>query len=86
MMRGVNTPLVLLARYNNWIFHLTRRYCAPCYKPIDYIFEFVDNQIKKRIKTEDIDEDMEPRDMVDAFLIEKAKQKRLNLPSADLYT
>jgi hypothetical protein len=86
MLRGIMTPLMLLVRFNNWIFYLTRRYCAKSYEPIYEVFDFIDDQIRNRIKTEDVDENMEPRDMVDSFLIEKVKQKRLDLPSSDLYT
>ncbi|KAI6171091.1 (pine wood nematode) hypothetical protein [Aphelenchoides bicaudatus] len=86
MMRGVLSPIVLLARYNDWIFNVTRNYCSFAYKPIEEIFNFIDDQIRRRIKTEEVDENVEPRDFVDAFLIEKAKQKRLESPSAELYT
>jgi hypothetical protein len=39
------------------------------YKPIQELFDFIDEQIKQRIKTEEIGENIEPQDLVDAFLI-----------------
>jgi hypothetical protein len=56
------------------------------YEPIQELFDFFDEQIKQKVKTEEIDESMEPRHLIDAFLIQKAKQNRLNLPTADIYT
>ncbi|KAI6184682.1 Cytochrome P450 33C9 [Aphelenchoides bicaudatus] len=86
MVRGVSSPIILLSRFNDRIFNLTWRYCSKTYKLIDHVFNFIDDQIHERVKTEEIDENVEPRDFVDAFLIEKAKQRRLGLPSADFYT
>lgn len=85
MLLNFNNLIVLLGRFNEWIEDWTRKYMTHYFMPIRHLFDFIDDQIKRRIKTEEIDEDMEPRDLVDAFLIEKAKQKRLNLPTADLY-
>lgn len=86
VLRMLNDPVLIIARFNLWAKKLSYKYMYSYYRPIQELFDFLDKQIKERIKTEEINENMEPRDLVDAFLIEKAKQKRLNLPTADFYT
>lgn len=86
MLQTFNKPIMLLARFNEWIDIVTKKFIDHHYDPIRALFQFLDDQIKRRVKSEEIDENMEPRDLVDAFLIEKAKQTRLNLPTAELYS
>jgi PhoPQ-activated pathogenicity-related protein len=76
-------PILLIARFNERIEKFTYKYMNSYYKPMQDLFDFIDEKIKERIETEDVHESM---DMVDAFLMEKARQKRLNLSTADLYT
>lgn len=85
MMNLLTNPLLMIIRFNPWLERSSYKYMTGFYKPVQDLYDFIDEQIKQRIKTEEIDENMEPRDLVDAFLIEKAKQKRQNLPTAEMF-
>lgn len=86
MIKSLTSPIMLLLRFNDLMFKLTKQFFLAYFKPAHALFGFIEGQIKRRIKMEDIDETMEPRDLVDAFLIEKARQKRVQGANADLYT
>lgn len=86
MMTVLTNPLTMMVRFNPSIEKHSYPIMKRFYKPIQELFDFIDEQIRQRIKTETIEENIEPHDMLDAFLIEQARQKRLNLPTSDLYT
>ncbi|KAI6196340.1 (pine wood nematode) hypothetical protein [Aphelenchoides besseyi] len=83
IIRCLTQPIVVIARFNDLFFKLTRRYLAHLYRPFEEMFDrmFVDELNKK-----DLDEHAEPRDFVDAFLLEKLKLERENAPNAAFYT
>jgi hypothetical protein len=86
LMALFSHPILMIVSFSKSIQKLSYRFLKSFYKPVYKLFDFINEQIRQRIETENVDEDMEPRDIVDAFLIEKARQERLNLPTAYLYT
>lgn len=69
MMNVFTNPFLMIVRFNPFIEKHSYKIMKRFYKPIQELFDFIDEQIKQRIKTEEIGENIEPQDLVDAFLI-----------------
>ncbi|KAI6227673.1 (pine wood nematode) hypothetical protein [Aphelenchoides fujianensis] len=89
IMACLTHPIVVIARYNDLFFSLTRRLFSGFYRPFQELFDFLEENVRERIQqfeSEKEDGREEARDLVDAFLIEKARLERQNAPNAAFYT
>lgn len=88
LIADVMNPLVDLALRNPWMMNIWPL-SAPAKKTLDNFhltLGFIQTQIDKHLQECDYNEDFEPRDFMDVFLLEKARKERNGEDTSDKFS